>query len=289
MHPDIEMSICIINGYPKASREKFDLTDTGHPHDMYKAVLKKYVPEAHVDVVFIADPDASLPEGVNICSYDGYIWTGSDLTIYHLHDPRVVKEIEFAKAVYRAGVPQYGSCWGIQMAATAAGGEVKKNPRGREWNFAPVIRRTEEGKRSLLLKGKPDEYQGFVMHLDEVTKIPPGGKLLAAGEHTRVQALEVHHDNGVFWATQYHPEYDLYEMARLIAARVEPLIKEGFFETEEQVMALVADMKALYKDPNNEELRKRVGANETIIDDGIRQQELHNWIDYLVIPHMRGQ
>ncbi len=289
MHADLELSICIINGYPKSSREKFDLSDVGHPHDLYKAFLDKYVPKANVDVVFIADLGSSIPEGTNILSYDGYIWTGSDLTIYHSDDPRVTRQIEFSRKLYEAGVPQYGSCWGIQMAAVAAGGEVKKNPRGREWNFAPAIRRTDEGKRSLLLKGKPDVYQGFVMHLDEVTKLPPGGKLLATGDHTRVQAIEVQHGKGTFWATQYHPEYNLYEMARLIAARAEPLIKEGFFETEDQVMELVADLKALHSDPQNEELRKKIGADDTLISDEVRQQELRNWIDYLVIPYMESR
>ena len=288
MYEDLDLSICIINGYPKSSREKFDLSDVGHPHDLYKAFLDKYVPKAKVDVVFIADIGSSIPEGANIRSYDGYIWTGSDLTIYHSDDPRVVRQIEFSRKIYEAGVPQYGSCWGIQMAAVAAGGEVKKNPKGREWNFAPEIRRTEEGKRSLLLKGKPDVYQGFVMHLDEVTRLPSGGKLLATGDHTRVQAIEVKHGKGAFWATQYHPEYNLYEMARLIAARAEPLIKEGFFETEEQVMALVAKMKALHENPNDEFLRKEIGADDTLISDEIRQQELRNWIDYLVVPYKRG-
>ncbi len=288
MYEDLDLSICIINGYPKSSREKFDLSDVGHPHDLYKAFLDKYVPKAKVDVVFIADIGSSIPEGANIRSYDGYIWTGSDLTIYHSDDPRVVRQIEFSRKIYEAGVPQYGSCWGIQMAAVAAGGEVKKNPKGREWNFAPEIRRTEEGKRSLLLKGKPDVYQGFVMHLDEVTRLPSGGKLLATGDHTRVQAIEVKHGKGAFWATQYHPEYNLYEMARLIAARAEPLIKEGFFETEEQVKALVAKMKALHENPGDEALRKEIGADDTLISDEIRQQELRNWIDYLVVPYKRG-
>ncbi len=278
-----KLAICILNCYPRTSRENFDRSDVGHPHDLYADFLRRYTPQATVDVLFIADPDTSLPTGANLRSYDGYIWTGSDLTIYH-DDPRVTRQIALAKAIYEAGVPCYGSCWGIQMAAVAAGGEVRKNPKGREWGIARDIRRTEAGRRSLLLAGKPDRYDGFIMHLDEVTRLPEGATLLATNEHTHVQALEVRHGNGVFWATQYHPEYNLYEMARLIAARAAPLVREGFFRTEEDVRAYAAKMRALHQNPDSAELRQELGVGDDILDPAIREQELRNWIDHLVLP-----
>ncbi len=287
MHTDPQLSICILNCYPKSSRENFDRSNVGHPHDLYRDFLARHVPQARVDVLFIADPDTALPEGVNLRSYDGYIWTGSDLTIYHHDDPRVTRQIALARAIFEAGVPAYGSCWGIQMAAVAAGGEVKKNPKGREWGIARDIRRTEAGRQSLLLKGKPDRYDGFIMHLDEVTRLPEGATLLATNEHTHVQALEVRHKNGVFWATQYHPEYNLYEMARLIAARARPLVREGFFETTDAVRAYAEKMHALHQQPDSEALRQELQVGDDILDPAIREQELRNWIDYLVIPSMQ--
>jgi GMP synthase (glutamine-hydrolysing) len=108
-----------------------------------------------VDLLFIADLDLPLPVGASLNSYEGYIWTGSDLTIYHHDDARVTRQIELAQAIYQAGVPSYGSCWAAQMAAVAAGGEVKKNPKGREWGLARDIQRTAAGRGSLLLAGKP--------------------------------------------------------------------------------------------------------------------------------------
>ena len=227
MTANTPLRICILNGYPRASRENFDFSGVRHPHQLFKDFLKRYVPDATVDVLFVADPDDTLPAAVGLSSYDGYIWTGSDLTIYHSDDIRVKRQIELARQIYRLGIPSCGSCWGIQMAAVAAGGDVAKNPNGREWGIARRIIRTENGKRSKLLAGKPDIYDGFTMHLDEVVRLPSGATLLATNEHTRVQALEVRHANGTFWASQYHPEYDLREMARLIAARAEPLIKSN--------------------------------------------------------------
>jgi GMP synthase (glutamine-hydrolysing) len=286
MAAEEQLAIAILNCYPRASRANFDRSNVGHPRDLYADFLRRYTPQAAVDVLFIADADTILPSGANLNSYDAYIWTGSDLTIYHHDDPRVTRQIELSRAIYRAGVPCYGSCWAIQMAAVAAGGEVQKNPKGREWGLARDIRRTKAGRESLLLAGKPDCYDGFIMHLDEVTRLPEGSTLLAANGHTHVQALEVRHGKGVFWATQYHPEYNLYEMARLIAARAEPLVREDFFETTDQVQAYAGRMHALHQRPDSQALRQELRVGKDILEAESREQELRNWIDHLVLSSL---
>ena len=275
--------IYIFNCYPKQSRENFDRQNVGHPHDMYRGFLTRYVPHARVKILFIADFETALPGPDELALLDGIIWTGSDLTIYHDDDPRVTRQIELMQAIFEAGVPCYGSCWGIQMAAVAAGGEVKKNPRGREWGVSGIISQTDSGQKSLLLKGKPRQYKGFVMHLDEVTGLPEGATLLAGNDHAHIQALEVRHKKGIFWATQYHPEYNLFEMARLISARAQPLVNEGIFATTDDVQAYARKMYALYDNPGSAQLREELDIGDDIINEEIREQELRNWIDYLVL------
>ncbi len=284
MHADTELHLCIINGYPQASRAKFERDHVAHPHDLFIDFFQRYTPRAQCDVLFVADLDTPLPASDALAAYDGFVWTGSDLTIYHDHDPRVTRQIELCRAIFQAGPPQYGSCWGVQMAAVAAGGKVEANPKGREWGITGELRQTEAGRQSLLLKGKPERFKGFIMHLDEVTRIPEGGTLLVEGDHTHVQALAVTHGKGEYWATQYHPEYNLYEMAQLIDARAGALVKEGFFPSEDAVHDHAAELRQLFDDPINEALRAKLGVGDDILDDGIRQQELRNWVDYLVIP-----
>ncbi len=287
MLTDANLSIAILNGYPRKSRENFDAQDVGHPHDLYMQAIRNYAPNATFDILFIADVDDALPTGANLQSYDACIWTGSDLTIYHSDDERVTRQIDLAKSLFSAGVPMFGSCWGLQMAVLASGGEVQKNPKGREWGIAREIKQTAEGKASQLLKGKPEEFDGFIMHLDEVTKLSPGTTLLAVNEHTHVQAVEVHHENGNFWATQYHPEYNLYEMARLIKARSKPLVREGFFNEEEAVLDYAKDMFALSDNLESEALRTKFNVGDDITDQSLRQLELSNWLEYLVIPSLK--
>jgi GMP synthase (glutamine-hydrolysing) len=281
-----QISICILNGYPKESRLNFDLSGVGHPHNFYIDFLKRYVKSVKTTVCFAADPGSILPKNMDIQGFDGIIWTGSDLTIFNIDDERVTKQIEFAKALFEYGIPSFGSCWGIQMAAVAAGGEVQKNPKGREWAIGRNIHKTAAGKHALLLEGKPDKYDGFVMHLDEVTRVPEGGTILASNDHCAVQALEVNYRNGTFWATQYHPEYNLLEMAKLIAARATPLINEGFFLNQDEVAQYAEDMADLYNNESDKNLQQKLDIGQDIIDAQIREQELRNWIDHLVLPNM---
>lgn len=283
MTVNANLAICVINGYPKPNRDVLAEAGMKQAHEMYVDFLKEYVPNAKIDTLYIADLDTALPSGTNLSSYDAYIWTGSNLTIYH-DEPRVTRQIEFSRAIYAEGKPQYGSCWGVQMAAVAAGGEVQKNPKGREWAFARDIHLTDAGKQHPLYKGKPAQFDGFIMHLDIVTRIPEGGTLLASNAHSNVQSLAVKHGKGTFWATQYHPEYNLYEMARLLIARKEPLTNEGFFKKQEEVEQLAANMMQLYQHPDDKKLREMLKIGDDILTKQIRQQELRNWIDYLVLP-----
>jgi GMP synthase (glutamine-hydrolysing) len=281
------MNFAILNGYPKQSRDRFDADDVGHPHDLFMDAIKRFMPDAHFDILYVADLDSALPSGATLSSYDAYIWTGSDLTIYHDDDERVTRQVELARAIFDAGVPAYGSCWGIQMAVLASGGEVKKNPKGREWSIARDIRLTEAGKQSPLLKGKPQVFDGFIMHLDEVTTLSSGTTLLATNEHTQVQAAEVVYLNGTFWSTQYHPEYNLHEMARLIRARAHPLVREGFFDKVEDVQNYVEKMFALAQNPDSQNLRAEFNVGDDITNPDIRQLELQNWLEYLVLPSLK--
>lgn len=272
---------CIVNCYPAASRANFDRSDVGHPHDMFKDFLAREAPNATTELVYVADPDFALPEGTSIADFDAFIWTGSDLTVYHTDDPRVASQIAFAKELMEAGAISWGSCWGIQLAALVAGGEVAVNPRGREWGIARDIQLTDAGRTSPMHEGKPEKFDGFIMHLDEVTRLPEGTPLLATNEHTPVQAAIVESGDAAFWSTQYHPEYNLHEMGRLIAARGEALVREGFFPDEEAVAVYAAKMMALHADPDSVELREELGVGDDIIDPQIRELELRNWLRFI--------
>ena len=271
------LRILIVNCYPRASRENFDRSDVGHPHDLFRAFLAGEAPNATTELAFIADPDFALPAGATIDDFDAFMWTGSDLTAYHVDDPRVAPQLALARELLDARKPCWGSCWGIQLASLVAGGEVAVNPRGREWGIARGIHLTPDAVSSPMHEGKPSSFDAFIMHLDEVTQLPSATALLATNDHTRVQAAVI----GTFWATQYHPEYDLLEMGRLIAARATALVREGFFPDEAAVGRYAAAMKELAARPDAAELRTELGVGDDLIDPQIRQVELRNWLRFV--------
>jgi GMP synthase (glutamine-hydrolysing) len=275
------LRICIVNCYPAASRENFDRSDVGHPHDLFRAMLRREAPNATTELVFVADPDFALPPGTSIDDFDGFIWTGSDLTVYHVDDPRVAGQIAFASALMDAGAACWGSCWGLQLAAQVAGGEVAANPKGREWGIARDIRLTDAAATAPMHAGKPPVFDAFIMHLDEVTRLPDGTPLLATNDHTHVQAAIVERGKGVFWTTQYHPEYNLHEMGRLVAARAKALVREGFFPDEEAVATHAARMMELAAHPDSAELRAELAIGDDILDPAIREVEFRNWLRFV--------
>ncbi len=275
------LRILVVNCYPQASRENFDRSDVGHPHDLFKAILRREAPNATTEIVYIADPAFALPAGASIEDFDAFIWTGSDLTVYHTDDPRVAAQIGFAKALMDAGAVCWGSCWGIQLASLVSGGEVAANPKGREWGIARGIHLTDAAAAAPMHVGKPAVFDAFIMHLDEVVRLPDGTPLLATNEHTHIQAAIIERGPGVFWSTQYHPEYNLHEMGRLIAARAKALVREGFFADEAAVAAYAAKMKELAANPDSAALRAELNVGDDIIDPAIREVELRNWLRFV--------
>jgi len=272
---------CIVNCYPAASRENFDRFDVGHPHDLFRGFLRREAPNASAEIVYVADPGFALPPGTSIDDFDGFIWTGSDLTVYHTDDPRVATQIAFAGELIRAGAASWGSCWGIQLASQVTGGEVAANPRGREWGIARDIQLTDAARTSPMLSGKPAEFDAFIMHLDEVTRLPEGTPLLATNAHSHVQAAVFEVGDASFWCTQYHPEYNLFEMGRLIAARAKALVREGLFPDEAAVAAYAGKMKDLAANPESVALRTELDVGDDIIDPQIREVELRNWLRFI--------
>jgi GMP synthase (glutamine-hydrolysing) len=274
----------IIDGYSFESRQALENAGMQLAWRLYANMLKRYRPQAEYDVWLPSDPGNDPPVDKQLAGYQGIIWTGCNLCINDTDNPSIANQIELAKRVYEIGVPSWGSCWGLQMAAVAAGGKVIANPKGREMGLARKVGLTEAGQAHPMFAGKPKVFDAFISHEDMVSVVPPGGTVLAGNEFTTVQALVVTHQKGTFWSTQYHPEYDLGEMAALIVAREEKLIRGGFFRTPTELQHLVSQMRMLQAEPDRKDLRWQLAIDDDVMDDGVRQCEFANWIDIMIKP-----
>ena len=278
------MKFLIVEGYSEASRNALAAAGMSLSSELYARMLRRVLPEAEVEVFHPSDPGARFPANQELAGFAGIMWTGADLNINHLHVPTIVAQIDLARRAYEVGVPSCGSCWGIQIAAVAAGGRVEPNPGGREMGIGRKIMLTDAGRRHPMMEGKPQVFDGFESHYDMVVEVPEGGTVLAANDFTSVQALAVTKGKGTFWATQYHPEYNLREMARLTVARAEVLIEHGLFRDREDVQRLVERWELLHDDPARRDLRWQLAVGDDILSDSIRQREIYNWIHKLVLP-----
>jgi GMP synthase (glutamine-hydrolysing) len=276
----------VLDGYSKEGREDLRSGGATTAGELYSRMIKACAPRnAEVDIVYPGDPGAALPSGAAIDQYDGIAWTGSSLTVFS-NDPKVTPQIEFAKAAFEARVPGFGSCWAAQIAVIAAGGRCDANPKGKEMGIARKIALTPEGRAHPLYSGKKSVFDAFISHDDEITHLPPGGSMLASNGHTHVQSVSVTHKSGVFWGLQYHPEYDLHELARLCFCRKRKLTELGFFQDMDAAQDYVDRLEALHQDPDRKDIAWLLGIDEDVMNEDIRRAEVRNWIDLLVLPNM---
>ncbi len=281
-----EPQFLVIDGYYRAGRE--DLTAGGATTAgvLYERMLKSCHPGCGVDVLYPADPGAALPGGTALAQYDGIAWTGSSLTVYH-DEPGVRAQIELAREAFAAQVPSFGSCWAAQIAVVAAGGLCARNPRGREFGIARKIALTPAGRGHPLYRGKPGVFDAFISHDDEITHLPPGAVCLAGNAFSQVQAVSVVHRGGTFWAVQYHPEYDLHELARLAFCRRRKLVELGLFADTDGAERWIGRLEALHQDPARRDLAWQLGIDSDVTSADVRQLEVRNWIEALVLPAMQ--
>lgn len=251
--------------------------------DCFTEILNAVAPGALIDVVNPADADAALPAGAGLAQYDGFMMSGSALNIPGGDDdPRVVRQVDLAKAVFAAGVPFWGSCWGLQVAVAAAGGSVGASPLGCEMAVARKVVVNEAGRGHPLYADKPAVFDAPAVHVDEITALPPGATLLASNDFSKVQGACFDHGAGTFWGTQYHPEFDMADMAVLVRRYTERLVDQGFFATPAEAEAHAARLKALHEAPTRKDLSWALGIDADILDPMRRWREIANWTEHLL-------
>ncbi len=279
----------IVDGYSPESRAEFDRVGMRLAGNLYAALLLDCVPDAEHYIWYSSDPGAEGISDEALSDYDAVLWPGCNLTIYH-DDPRVHAHLDLTRRAFEAGIPGFGSCWAIQLAVYVAGGKVEAHPMGREMGFANSIVLSQAGLEHPMFKGKPRAYSHFVTHDDHVTQMPAEGAVLLSGnDWSPVQAAEVRYKTGLFWGLQYHPEYDLHEMARLILAREAKVLKQGCFRSKEDMHAYVDRLEALHAEPSREDLRWQMRIGDDVLDPAIRRCEFVNFLEHVMGLEVRPQ
>jgi GMP synthase (glutamine-hydrolysing) len=133
---------------------------------------------------------------------------------------------ELGEALLRtgqAGTPVLGVCFGHQLLGQSAGGEVARNPRGREIGTVQV-QLTEAGRKDPLFSwAEASRIDVQATHAEAVLP-PPRATLLASNENCATQALRL---SETVASVQFHPELEPQALRALIRSRAEQLRGEG--------------------------------------------------------------
>ena len=121
--------ILIVEGNLKEENQQFTNVGIKTHTESLKDSISYFTTDLEIDV---ANPssDPNIFENLkNLNEYDGLIWGGSSLNIYN-NTIEIRRQIDFMKECQNKIKKMLAICWGMQVAVTAAGGEVKKCEKG---------------------------------------------------------------------------------------------------------------------------------------------------------------
>ncbi len=256
--------ILVVEGNLKEENQSFSEAGIQTHTESLKHSLSYFTDQLNIDVVNPSS-DENISENIDTLeSYDGLIWGGSSLNIYN-NTPEIKRQIEFMKECQKKIKKVLAICWGMQVAVTAAGGEVKKGEKGSHRGIARDIEINENGLNHLLYKNKNKKFNTPAFNFDEVVTLPENSLLLASNPINNVQGLNFKIGNCDVWGLQYHPEITYNKMINLIIFRKDRLIERGAFKDQNHI----------------DDHIKNIEIENKKLDKLSRMRELENWLDYL--------
>ena len=226
--------------------------------------LNHYSKDLQYDVVNPSSDDSLKTVKDKLLKYDGLVWGGSSLNIYN-DTPEIRKQIEFMKECQKKVKNILAICWGMQVAVTAAGGEVKK-AEGSHIGIANEITINENGLNHPIYRNKEKKFNSPAFNFDEVKTLPQNAVCLASNKINKVQSLYFKVNETNVWGLQYHPEITYEKMISLIEFRKDRLIENRkVFNNEQDVKNHISFIK------------KEI----SITDKEKRMVELKNWLNQL--------
>ena len=149
-----------------------------------EGVYSEIVPFQNADAAFAA----MKPRGV--------ILSGGPASVLDQNAPAA------PQAIFEAGVPVLGICYGEQTMAQQLGGKVEAGHH-REFGRAEV-EVTEDTKLFEGVWKKGEKYPVWMSHGDRVTKLPPGFKAVATSPNAPIAVIA--DEARKFYAAQFHLE-----------------------------------------------------------------------------------
>ncbi len=157
----------------------------------YAQLIARRVREAHVHSE-VVPRDISVAE-IRERRPAGLILSGGPASVYAGDAYRIDPD------VFQLGIPVLGLCYGHQLLADIAGGEVANTGSG-EYGSTTL----EVTSSSVLFKGLPTTQTVWMSHQDQVIAAPEGFRVVATTAGSAVAAMEDPENR--LYGVQFHPE-----------------------------------------------------------------------------------
>lgn len=154
--------------------------------------------------------DGEFPAAEDLPLYDGFVVSGSPHDAHGDGAPCWVRRLcLLLRTVHAMGKRVLGVCFGHQALCRALGGKVGRATGGwvvgvKEVTFVEDVGGFEFLQEEGISSSRRRSASIIEVHQDEVWEVPPGGKVLAYSDETRVEMFAVG-DNAL--GIQGHPEY----------------------------------------------------------------------------------
>lgn len=168
--------------------EKILVLDFG---GQYNQLIARRVREQHVYAEIL--PYTVSLEKILAGNYKGIILTGGPNSVYKETSPR------YERALFEAGIPILGICYGAQVMAYVLGGQVK-SPSFREYGHMEITLDCS----SVLFGGVRPENTCWMSHTDYISEPPEGFAVTATTKNCPCAAMEMAEKK--LYAVQFHPE-----------------------------------------------------------------------------------
>lgn len=203
-----------------------------------------------------------------LAQFNGAVFTGSGVS-WSTSDQQAAPQRQAMESVFKARLPAFGSCNGMQLAAVVLGGTSQAAAAGLEIGLAQNIQLTREGSKHPLHRNRENGFCCPCIHRDQVSTLPSGAVVTAENDHS-IQGM-VFESTGVnFWGVQYHPELGLSHIADYIRQF------DGIFAGQKMLLAKIED--AMNQPATTE---SAMGAKIGELEPNTRGTELINWLQSL--------
>ncbi|MBR0144803.1 MAG: glutamine-hydrolyzing GMP synthase [Clostridia bacterium] len=169
--------------------EKILVLDFG---GQYNQLIARRVREEHVYAEIRSFDRVALSE-IERESYKGILFTGGPNSVYDPDSPR------YDPRILDLGIPILGICYGAQLIAAMAGGEVSGAENGSE--YGKTLLKADD---PVLFRDVPAESVCWMSHTDFISSVPRGFKVLAVTDKCPCAAMGCAEKK--IYGVQFHPE-----------------------------------------------------------------------------------